>query len=376
MKLEDLGWSETFAHSFECWIEPHASKDYQVGRVAIAHRSQYHLYTERGNAKATLTGKFRHQAQTTEDFPAVGDWVVVRPQPETPQYLIDAVLPRRSQIVRQASGTRTTAQLIATNIDTLFLVSGLDHDFNLRRIERYLSLAWKSGAQPVVILNKADVCVNIEEKQKAVEESAIAVPVIPLSALHQDNLTALNPYLNPGKTVALLGSSGVGKSTLTNQLLGKEQQSTQAVREDDSRGRHTTTHREMLILPSGALLIDTPGMRELQLWSTDQTTDQGSGSLNLWEGAESGIEETFQDIEKLAAQCRFRNCQHGSEPGCAIQAAIDSGELSHKRWNSYQKLQREQAYQHRRQDKQAQSNAKARWKHITKTVRQNRKGWQ
>ncbi|MEO1388975.1 MAG: ribosome small subunit-dependent GTPase A [Cyanobacteria bacterium J06634_6] len=346
---EELGWSEFFAHSYM----PYAEKGYQVGRVAVAHRDQYQLYTEKGDRTAVLTGKFRHQIEKSEEFPVVGDWVVVHSLTETDQVLIEAVLPRRGQFSRQAAGTPQDIQVVAANVDTLFLVSGLDHDFNLRRIERYLVMAWQSGATPVVVLNKTDLCDELEEKIAAVEEIAIAVPIIALSALQQSNLDALQPYLQPGKTIALLGSSGVGKSTLTNQLMGEAIQATQSVRADDSRGRHTTTHREMLRLPSGALLIDTPGMRELQISSTADS-----------------VEETFSDIESLAEQCRFRDCQHQSEPGCAIQAAIEEGTLSAKRLSSYQKLQREQAYQNRRQDKQSQSNAKARWKKITKAIRQ------
>lgn len=360
MQISNLGWSESLARSFA----PYANQGFSVGRVAVAHRSQYHLYTETGECSATLTGKFRHRAESTEDFPAVGDWVIIQPntkftQTETSHALIEAVLPRKGKVSRQAAGTKSEAQVIAANIDTLFLVSGLDHDFNLRRIERYLVMAWQSGATPVILLNKADLCDDPEEKILAVEEIAIAVPIITLSALYQNNLESLNPYLQPGKTIALLGSSGVGKSTLTNKLLGYDLQPTQAVRADDSRGRHTTTHREMLKLPSGALLIDTPGMRELQLWNDPAHPT-------------NPLDETFSDIENLAEQCRFRNCQHGPEPGCAIQAALEDGTLSAKRLNSYQKLQREQAYQSRRQDEQAQSNAKARWKHITKMVRQQR----
>ena len=354
MKLVDLGWSDRFAHSFV----PYAAQGYRVGRVAVVHRSQYHLFTEQGDAIATLTGKFRHQAQNPEDFPAVGDWVVIQAARE--QTLIEAVLPRKSQFSRQAAGMRTAAQIVAANVDTLFLVSGLDQDFNLRRIERYLVMAWESGASPVIVLNKADICQDLDHRIQAVETIALGVPVVPLSALQQNNLEALTTYLTPGHTIALLGSSGVGKSTLTNQLMGNTVQATQAVREDDSHGRHTTTYRTMLRLPTGALLIDTPGMRELQLWLTEDSMD-----------------ETFADIETLAQQCRFRDCQHQSEPGCAIQAAIEIGELSAKRFGNYQKLQKEQAYRHRRQDRQTQHNSKARWKSITKTFRQQSKSnWQ
>ncbi|MBE9069134.1 ribosome small subunit-dependent GTPase A [Leptolyngbya cf. ectocarpi LEGE 11479] len=350
MELTSLGWSDTFAHSFA----PYAAQGYSVGRIAVVHRSQYHLYTEQGDMTATLTGKFRHQTQNPADFPAVGDWVVLQTQPETDQTLIEAVLPRKSQFSRQAAGTRTAAQVVAANIDTLFLVSGLDHDFNLRRIERYLVMAWESGAEPVIVLNKADLCEDLDQRRIAVEAVAFGVPIILLSALQQTNLEALAIYLKPGQTIALLGSSGVGKSTLVNQLMGVDIQTTQAVRADDSHGRHTTTSRTMLRLPTGTLLIDTPGMRELQLWLTDDSLD-----------------ETFTDIEMLAQQCRFRDCQHQSEPGCAIQAALATGELSAKRLSNYQKLQKEQAYLHRRQDHQ--TNSKARWKAITKTIRQQQK---
>ena len=352
MELANLGWSDTFALSFK----PYAIKGYSVGRVAMVHRSQYHLFTEQGELTATLTGKFRHQTQNPSDFPAVGDWVVINAQTKTDQALVEAVLPRKSQFSRQAAGTRTEAQIVAANVDTLFLMSGLDYDFNLRRIERYLVMAWESGANPVIVLNKADICEDLVQKQIMVEDIAVGVPIITLSALEHNNLEALNPYLNQGQTVALLGSSGVGKSTLTNQLMGTDIQSTQTVRDDDSKGRHTTTSRTMLRLPSGALLIDTPGMRELQLWLTEDSLD-----------------ETFADIETLAQQCRFRDCRHQSEPGCAIQAALASGELSPKRLGSYQKLQKEQAYLLRQQDKQAQSNSKARWKAITKSSRQKTK---
>lgn len=348
MELTSLGWSDTFAHSFA----PYAAQGYGVGRVAVVHRSQYQLYTEQGDMTATLTGRFRHQTQDPADFPAIGDWVVIQTQPETNQTLIEAVLPRKSQFSRQAAGTRTTAQVVAANVDTLFLVSGLDQDFNLRRIERYLVMAWESGAEPVIVLNKADLCEDLDSKRTAVETVAFGVPIILLSALEQTNLDALAIYLKPGQTVTLLGSSGVGKSTLVNQLMGADIQTTQTVRADDSHGRHTTTARTMLRLPTGTLLIDTPGMRELQLWLADDSLD-----------------ETFTDIETLAQQCRFRDCQHQSEPGCAIQAALTTGELSAKRLGNYQKLQKEQAHQRQKY----RVNSKARWKAITKTIRQQKR---
>jgi ribosome biogenesis GTPase len=351
MQLTTLGWDDAFALSFERY----AGTGYQPGRVAVAHREQYHLYTEDGDITARLTGNFRYRTVNPEDFPAVGDWVVIQPPTSTDPALIQAVLPRKSQFARKVAGERTEVQIVAANIDTIFLVCGLDHDFNLRRIERYLVMAWESQATPVVVLNKADLCDDLMGKRVAVEAVAPGVPIMTLSALCQGDLVALAPYLQPGHTVALLGSSGVGKSTLTNQLMGQSVQATQAVRADDSHGRHTTTHREMLRLPSGALLIDTPGMRELQLWT-----------------AEASFQDTFTEIEALAQSCRFHDCQHRSEPGCAVHQALETGELSPKRFASYQKLQREQAYLHRQQNQQASRNSKARWKKINQEMRQRR----
>jgi ribosome biogenesis GTPase len=269
---------------------------------------------------------------------------------------IQQVLPRQSQFVRQAAGTVTAAQVVAANVDTVFLMSGLDGDFNLRRIERYLVTAWDSGAHPVVVLNKTDACADLAGAIAAVSAVAPKVPSHAISAMTGTGLEQLTPYLAPGQTVALIGSSGVGKSTLTNALLGTAQQATQAVRADDSRGRHTTTRRQLIPLPSGALLIDTPGLRELQLWSSG-----------------SGLADTFGDITALAAACKFRDCQHQDEPGCAVQAAIATGDLRLQRLLSYHKLQREQAWSDQRQNTQARLNSKRRWKHITKAIRQHPK---
>lgn len=355
MQLIDLGWGPFQAHSFAGHADKYAAER-QVGRVMLAYRERYQLLTTQGETSGTLAGKLRHQTTDGSELPTVGDWVVFQSVDDGQQVTILGVLPRQSQFRRKAPGGRTEAQVIAANITTVFLVCGLDGDFNLRRIERYLVMAWESGATPVILLNKADLCDDLEMTLLEVGAIAPGVPIISLSALHQDNLDALTPYLQPGQTVALLGSSGVGKSTLTNQLMGHAVQATQTVRADDSRGRHTTTHREMLMLPSGALLIDTPGLRELQLWSTDES-----------------LSHTFEDVESLAADCRFRDCQHQQEPGCAVRAAIEMGQLDPKRLVSYQKLQREQAYLHRRQDQQAQANTKARWKKRTKLIRQRHK---
>ncbi|MBD2057266.1 ribosome small subunit-dependent GTPase A [Oculatella sp. FACHB-28] len=347
MNLSELGWSDFFAHSFEAY----RVQGYTVGRVALEHKQAYTLYAEQGELSATVSGKLRHQATAAEDFPAVGDWVVVRNREEG-QATIHAILPRKSKFSRKTVGGKTQEQIVAANIDTVFLVAGLDHDFNLRRIERYLVLAWESGATPVILLNKADLCDAVEERVLEVEEVAIAVPIVVLSAAQNQGLDALQPYLKPGQTSTLLGSSGVGKSTLTNQLVGTAQQSVQPVRQGDSRGRHTTTHRELLLLPSGGCIIDTPGMREIQIWS---------------EGA--GLEETFTDIEALAEECRFRDCQHQQEPGCAVRQALEAGALDEQRFASFQKLQKELNYLIRKQDQRATLAEKEKWKQITKSLR-------
>ncbi|MDB9528686.1 ribosome small subunit-dependent GTPase A [Oscillatoria sp. CS-180] len=327
-----------------------------MARVISEHRGTYRIVLDMGEADAHVTGRFRHQAENSLTFPAVGDWVVVESHGRNNSATIHHVLPRISQFVRKAAGAATEGQIVAANVDTVFLLSGLDGDFNVRRIERYLVTAWESGATPVVVLNKADVCSDLEDVIAQVESIAIGVPIHPISALSGRGLDQLEPYLLPGKTIALIGSSGVGKSTLTNYLLGHQQQDIRAVRADDSRGRHTTTHRQLVLLPSGALLIDTPGMREIQLW--------GDGS---------GLQETFEDIEALAENCKFRDCQHDTEPGCAVQEAIALGTLDRRRLQSYQKLQREQQWIEQRQDSHVRQNTKRRWKQITKTIRQQNK---
>jgi ribosome biogenesis GTPase len=355
MNLEQLGWSDFFASSFA----PYGAAGYQVGRVLLEHKQTYLLYTEPGEIAAEVTGKFRHQATSSQAFPAVGDWVVASIPAEAEKATIHQVLPRKSKFSRQAAGAKTTEQIVATNIDTVFLVSSLDSNFNLRRIERYLVLTWESGANPVMLLNKADLCDRVANRIAEVEAIALGVPVLTLSAARQQGLEALQPYLQPGQTVALLGSSGVGKSTITNQLLGLEAQAVQAVRQQDHKGRHTTTHRQLIPLASGGCIIDTPGMRELQLWS-----------------AAEGLQETFADIEELAQQCRFRDCQHTTEPSCAVQEAIAQGLLDPARLFSYQKLQRELDYANRKQDQTAQLAEKEKWKKIHKALRdRSRHSW-
>ena len=259
------------------------------------------------------------------DYPAVGDYVMAScADPDTA--IIHQVLPRKSLFVRKAAGTSKTEQVVAANIDTVFVCMSLNNDFNLRRLERYLAVAWESGAEPVVLLTKADLCEELPRKLAEVESIAMGVTVLTSSAMESDGYRQVLPYITPGRTVAFVGSSGVGKSTLINRLLGEDRLATDGLRNDD-KGHHTTTHRELLFLPNGAMVIDTPGMRELGMWD-----------------AASGVEQTFADIEALAARCRFRDCSHTGEPGCAVCKALRSGELDDSRWRSYQKLKSENSY--------------------------------
>jgi ribosome biogenesis GTPase len=266
--------------------------------------------------------------------------------------MIHAVLPRRTKFSRRAAGGREQEQMIAANVDLALIVCGLDHDFNLRRIERYLTLARESGAGAAVALNKADLCTDSEARAEEVLQIAGGAPVVVISAKSAEGIAPILQLIGQGRTVALLGSSGVGKSTLVNQLLGEERQRVQEIRESDGRGRHTTTFRELTPLPSGGALIDTPGMRELQLWA----------------GPES-LDSAFAEIAELALACRFRNCAHTLENGCAVQAALAGGELDPERWRSYQKLHAEIAWQERKTDVHAAQAEKQRWKKIHKAAR-------
>ena len=354
MKLEKFGWNSFFADSFRSYRDA----GYIAGRVYLEHRGGYWLYTEQGELKAEVSGRMRHQACERQDLPAVGDWVVIRAQEPERRATIHTVLPRKSKFSRKAAGSRTEEQVIAANVDTAMLVTALDHDFNLRRIERYLIMAQGSGAETVIVLNKADLCENVEQRIEEVKAVAFSVPVVCISATQDEGLSALLPFVKEGETVAFLGSSGAGKSTIINRLLGREAQRVQAVRASDSRGRHTTTHRELIVLPGGGLLMDTPGMRELQLWVGDEA-----------------VHSAFADIESLIAQCYFSNCHHRDEPGCAIKQALEDERLDVARFNNYEKLQKELAYLAEKQDLRAASVKKEEVKRLTRSYNKNQKRW-
>ncbi|MDX6504152.1 MAG: ribosome biosis GTPase / thiamine phosphate phosphatase [Gaiellaceae bacterium] len=337
--LEAYGWSDELQKEFE----PLAERGLVPARVSVQQRGILTLVTAEGELPATLSGKFFREA-AQGDHPVAGDWVGVAVQPDG-SGVIQALVPRRAAFVRRAAGTGATDQVVAANADTALLVAALTRDLNLRRLERYLALAWTSGSDPVVVLTKADLAEDLDAQVAEVRAITPGVPVLVVSAVDGRGLDDLRAVLSPGKTAVLLGSSGAGKSTLVNVLAGTERMATQETRPHDERGRHTTTHRELILLPSGAILLDTPGMRELGVVE----------SLD-------GLTDAFADIDELARQCKFNDCAHETEPGCAIRAALADGTLSQERYDSYVKLERERAYLERRDDPAALAAEKKKWK--------------
>jgi len=352
MSLAALGWTS----ELDSWFQTHAVHGWVPARVARGDRDRWQVLTPDAVRTAVVTGRFRHDAAGPADFPAVGDWVALQVPDGDGDAAIHAVLPRTTAFIRRAAGDTTTEQVVAANVDVVFLVCGLDGDFNVRRIERYVAAGWDSGAQPVLVLNKADLADHLEARVAEVQAVAPGVPVVALSALGGDGIDALAPWLGAGRTIALLGSSGVGKSTLANALLGEERQATGAVREVDGRGRHTTTHRELMVMPGGALLLDTPGMRELGLWSSGE-----------------GVAEAFADVAELAAACRYRDCMHEREPGCAVRRAVADGSLDADRFASWQKLQKELHWLAVRQDQRLRAAEQSKWKAIHKSMKHHPK---
>jgi ribosome biogenesis GTPase len=339
--LATLGWSAALASAF---IE-HEALGRQPARVAAEHRGGYLVWDTRGESPAVVSGRFRHEASGAAEFPTVGDWVAVDRRSDGPA-VVQAVLPRRTAFSRTASdSTRrdgsSDEQLLAANVDVAFIMAGLDREPNLRRLERYVALGWSSGAEPVILLSKADLQADVAGAVAAVEAIAPGVPVHSLSALTGVGLDVVTGYLGAGRTGVVLGPSGVGKSTIVNALLGQSVMATAEVRASDGRGRHTTVARQLLVLPQGGLLIDTPGIRSLELWD-----------------AEEGIDATFEDVEALAADCRFSDCAHRSEPGCAVRAAIDDGRLAAERFEGWDKLEREATRRARAADPRARAETR------------------
>ncbi|MGH2513063.1 MAG: ribosome small subunit-dependent GTPase A [Candidatus Limnocylindrales bacterium] len=343
--LESLGWTAAFADAHA----EHAASGHLPARVVAEDRGSYQVHGPDGERRASVTGRFRFETSDPAAFPAVGDWVSIEAGPAG-DAIIHAVLPRRSALVRQASGRRTEAQVVGANLDVVFVVASLNGDLNLRRLERYIAVAWESGAESIVLLSKADLSDDTEAILAGVGAVAAGARVLVVSSFDGRGVDEVRAQIGPGRTAAFVGSSGVGKSTLLNRLAGEERATVRDIRSSDSRGRHTTTRRQLHLLPEGGLVLDTPGMRELALWDGD------------------GIGESFAELDELAAGCRFGDCSHGAEPGCAVQAAIANGTLSADRLESRLKLEREARHHERQVNVLARNAERRHWKTISKAV--------
>jgi len=351
-RLAALGWDAGWATAFDAVARSYDSgPSISPARVVAEHRDRYIITAADGDHSAVLAGRVRHELESREELPAVGDWVGVSSGTGDGTAVVRFVVPRRGAFVRKSAGDTTDAQVVAANVDTAVIATALPGDLSSRRLERYLTLAWESGATPLVVLTKADLSDDVGAAVAEASLSAPGVEVIAISTLTDEGVAALLARLLPAQTAVLLGSSGVGKSTLVNRLSGVDRLRTSAV-DENGRGRHTTTHRELVRLANGALLIDTPGMRELQLWSAD-----------------AGLGSAFADVEAFASSCRFRDCAHGGEPGCAVLEAVERGDLAADRIEHWHQLRRELAYLERKQDELATAQARSRMKSLTRGLR-------
>lgn len=344
--LKKLGWNAFFGESFREY-----ATDHEPGRVSTISKRGCMVHTKEGVVRARVSGKLRQEGL----YPAVGDWVAIY-RDDSGTRTLQAIMPRRSKISRKDPSRAIGEQVIVTNVDTAFIVTSLNQDLNLRRLERYLAVARQSGAEPVVVLNKSDLSADVEAKIDEVKAIAPDLSVIAISAAEKTGLEKLSPYLQEGKTVVLLGSSGVGKSTIINALEGRGRQKIGEIREDDGRGRHTTTARELIILEKGGIIIDNPGMREIQLWDAGE-----------------GLDDSFQDVIELAKECKFSDCRHETEPGCAVKRAIEDGTLSEVRLESYRKLQRELLAVERKKNPKLMAEEQKKWKNISRMAKEIQK---
>jgi len=353
MDLKKLGWNLFFSACFEEF----QAKNLAPARISAVHRNAYEVFTEFGEFPALITGKMIYAAGDNSELPAVGDWVAAECRPEEGQAIIRAVLPRKGKMSRKIAGEKASdEQVIAANVDIIFIVTSLNEEFSERRIERYVAAAYEAAAKPVIILNKSDLCADIEATGETIKKVAPGVDFHVTSAISGTGTAAIGKHLGEGVTAVFTGSSGVGKSTIINELAGREIFAVREISDFDDRGKHTTTHRQMVLLQGGGIVIDTPGMREFHMGSAGE-----------------GLREAFSEIEEFSQKCRFRDCTHDSEPGCAIIKAIEEGKISQERYDSYLKLQREIRSFNIRHDYQMKKAEQRKWKSIAKTMRHFKK---
>lgn len=355
MNLKALGWNSQLSRALAEQSQP----QWIPGRVVSEHRGVCILVTEQGELPASVAGRMEHLAESAAELPKIGDWVAVAPQPGENKGVIHWVLPRKSYLGRKVPGRVTTQQILATNVDLACIVQALDNTFRIRRLERFLTLAHEGGIRPVILLNKLDLCPDPAPLIEAAQKAAPGVTLVQTSAETRRGIKALSQLIRPAETVVFLGSSGVGKSSLINRLCGEEYQSTIEVRESDSKGRHTTTSRELIPLPGGGLVIDTPGLRELQLWVHEEA-----------------LEEAFPEITRLAEGCRFRDCCHENEPGCAVRVALEAKSLPKDRYDSFQKLRKEQVTWVTNTQERAQRIRPKPQKAESRSLRGSRRDWE
>ena len=329
MELSDIGWNK----NIDAKYQKLGINNVILGRVIFHSGKQYKIITTEGEITANLSNSYINSIKSKSELPSVGDWVCLKQIDEFRPFQIIKLIPRKNKLSRKVSGTKSEEQIIASNIDIVFIVTSADQDFNIRRLERYLAIINEIGAQPIIILNKIDINNDYKQYILEIKKNLPEITKLSISAKTMENIDEVKQFIKPGITIVLVGSSGVGKSTLINNLLGYKRQAVGKIREKDSKGKHVTTSRELIMMPNGGMLIDNPGLRELQLWSS-----------------ELGISKTFEDIDELSRQCRFTNCTHNTEPGCIVKKAIEIGQISQERVDSYKKLLREQEYLNNRKN--------------------------